>query len=250
MAKPTNRQKLIDYALRALGAPVIEINVQCEQLEDRVDEALQFYQEYHSDGVTKIFRKHLVTATDVTNGYIELPDDLLFVTGILPITNSPSGMFDIKYQMWMSDVLNLGNRRSSDSTMTMASYEIAQQYLSLVQMKLNGQAQRTTFTRHKNRISINGEELIEGTYIVVEGYETIDPDAYPDVYNDIFLKRYLIALIKKQWGTNLKLFTGIQMIGGVEFNGQQIYDEANEELLKVEEEMQLRYSSPIDFFVG
>jgi hypothetical protein len=246
MAKPNSRQTLIDYALRALGAPVIEINVDEDQLEDRVDEAMQFYQEYHSDSIVRNYRKHLVTAEDVTNGYVTLPDSMIFVNSVWPImaSSSQSGMFSVEYQMHLNDLYNLRHPG------VLIDYEMTKQYMSLIDLKINGMSQKSTFSRHQNRVYIEGNDLEEGIYIIVEGHEILDPDTYTDIYNDMLLKKYLVALIKRQWGSNLIKFEGMQLPGGVTFNGRQIYDDATQDIEKIEETMQLTYEKPTDFFVG
>jgi len=248
MAKPTTRKTLIEYCLRRLGAPVIEINVDQQQIEDRIDDALQFYQEYHSDAIVRMYKKHLVTATDITNKYIAIPDSMLFVTKLFPIQSSSEmgGWFSAKYQLHLNDIYDL------QTAGTMLTYDMAKQYLSLIDMTLNSQP-TYQFNRHLNRLYIDtgwGEEISEGRYLIVEGYETIDPNTYPDVYNDIFLKRYATALIKQQWGNNMAKFEGVQLPGGVTMNGQAILDQANAEIEKIEAEMQSRFEMPADFYVG
>ena len=245
MANPTTRQELIDYCKRALGAPVLEINVDDDQVSDRVDQALQFYQEYHSDGTIQHFRKHQVTQTDIDNEYLTIPEDLLFVTRILPLgTNggSATNMFSVNYQMHLNDVYDL--RRPG----SILSYDLTREYLGMIDMIFdNGMDQKLRFNRHMDRLHIDTDweaDFIVGDYIIIEGYSTINPEDYVDVYNDMFLKKYLTALIKKQWGTNMKKFTGMQLPGGVEMNGQQIYDEANEEIKEIEEQMALKYEFP------
>jgi hypothetical protein len=243
MAKPTSRQELIDYCKRSLGAPVIEINVADEQVDDRVDEALEFYQEYHSDAIIQHFRKHQVTQTDIDNRYIDIPEDLIYVTRILPIGYSSNrNMFSIDYQMHLNDIYDLRYPGS------IINYEMTKQYMSLLDMTFeNGLDQKVRFNRHMNKLFIDTDwdaDFKVGDYIVVEGYSTVNPAEYVNVYNDIFLKKYLTALIKKQWGINMKKFSGMQLPGGVEMNGQQIYDEATEEIQRYEEEMLDKYSFP------
>ena len=250
MAKPNSRESLIDYCMRALGAPVIEINVDEDQVEDRIDEAIQFYQEYHSDAVVRVYRKHLVTVTDVSNKYIELPNSLLFVNRIFPFSGSSSGnagMFSIDYQLRLNDIFDLQGQGG------MLNYSMIKQQMSMIDQQVNGMQQLSTFSRHQNRLYIEADwtdKISEGEYIIVEGYETIDPEAFNDVYNDRFLKKYATALIKRQWGLNLIKFEGMQLPGGVTLNGRQIFDDATQEIEKIEEEMELTYSFPPDFFVG
>lgn len=252
MAKPTTRQGLIDYCLRRLGEPVVEVNIDDQQIEDRIDEAIQFYQEYHSDAVVRTFVKHQITVDDVTNKYIELPEALVSVFRVFPITTASVGgtdMFSLKYQMYMNDLYAMRNGGGD-----LLNYEMTRQYLSLIDMTINGMSQQITFTRHMNRLTIeaNWDELglREGIYIILEGYQTIDMQTYPDIYNDMMLKKYATALLKLQWGQNLVKFEGMQLPGGVTLNGRAILDDAKEEIAKIEEEFDSKYSFPPDFFVG
>lgn len=245
---PNSRQALIDYCLRNLGAPVLEINVDQDQIEDRVDEALQFYREYHSDAIYHDFFKHEITQDDRDNEYIPVPDAIINVVKILPLSydNSSVSMFDARYQMALNDMYNLGFAGS------LSNYVHVQNYISTVDMMINGTPQ-VEFNRHMNRLYLNIDweyELQVGEYAIIEGYRVLDPDTHTDVYNDMFLKRYLTALIKRQWGINLKKFKGMELPGGVTLNGQQMYDEATEEIKQIEEEMQLKYEFPVNFFVG
>lgn len=245
---PNSRETLIKYALRNLGAPVIEINVDEDQIEDRVDEALQFYAEYHSDAVAHEFFKHEVTEQDIENRFIEIPNALLNAVRVLPFTfeNSSINMFDARYQMALNDMYNLGFAG------TLSNFVHTQQYIQTLNMMINGTPQ-VEFNRHQNRIYLNIDwerYLAPGNFIIVEGYRVVDPDTFTDVYNDMFLKRYLTALIKRNWGINLKKFEGMELPGGVTLNGQQMYDEATEEIRDIEEEMQLKYEMPIDFYTG
>jgi len=245
---PNSRQTLINYCLRNLGAPVLEINVDEDQIEDRVDEALQFYREYHSDAIYHDFFKHEITQEDRDNQYIPIPDALINVVKVLPLSydNSSVSMFDARYQMALNDMYNLGFAGS------LSNYVHVQNYISTVDMMINGTPQ-VEFNRHMNRLYLNIDweyRLQVGEYVVVEGYRILDPNEHTDVYNDMFLKRYLTALIKRQWGINLKKFEGMELPGGVTLNGQQMYDEATEEIERIEEEMQLKYEFPVNFFVG
>ena len=245
MANPNSRATLIDYCKRRLGDPVIEINVDEDQLEDRVDEALQYYQEYHSDATVRTYLKHLVTATDVSNKYIPLSSNILFVTKLFPIAssfNSSFNFFDIKYQMMLNDIADLQNFAGD-----LAYYEQMQQYLALLDVKLNGHPQ-TQFSRKQNRLYIFGdfadEDIKEGEYVVAETYQIVDPDTHTSVYNDIWLKEYTTALIKQQWGTNLIKFEGMQLPGGVILNGRQIYEDAIRELEELENTLKTEYELP------
>lgn len=243
----SSRQDLIDYCLRKLGAPVVEINVDEDQIEDRVDEAIQFYQEYHSDAIADDYFKLVITAEDVENGFITVPEELTVIKRVLPITDSQmsSGMFNAQYQMMLNDVYMLRGGLSEG----IAQYTQTMSYINMITDMFNG-VQQSRFNRHTNQLNLIDTELVEGMTIIIDGSKTIDPDAYTDVYNDMFLKRYLTQLIKKQWGTNMMKFDGMQLPGGVTINGRQMYDDAIAEIDKIEEEMQLRYEEPVDFFLG
>ena len=251
MANPTSRDTLIDYCKRQLGDPVLEINVDEDQVEDRIDEALQYYQEYHSDATIRTYLKHLVTADDVTNEYISIASDILYVSRLFPVSssfNSSFNFFDIKYQMMLNDIADLQNFAGD-----LAYYEQMQQYLSILDMKLNGHPQ-TTFARHQDRLYIHGEfknkDIKEGEYIVAEVYTILDPDSHTTIYNDLWLKEYATALIKRQWGMNLLKFDGVQLPGGVLLNGRQLYDDATADIDRLRERIRSEFELPADFFMG
>ena len=251
MANPNSRATLIDYAKRKLGDPVIEINVDEDQLEDRVDEALQYYQEFHSDATLRTFLKHQVTATDISNEYITLSADITFVSKLFPISssfNNSFNFFDIKYQMMLNDIADMQNFAGD-----LAYYEQLQQYLSLLDMKLNGHPQ-IQFARRQNRLYIHGDfadqDVQAGEFIIAEVYKIIDPNAHTSIYNDRWLKEYTTALIKQQWGMNLIKFEGMQLPGGVVLNVRQIYDDATTDLERLRELIRIEHEMPIDFFVG
>jgi hypothetical protein len=249
MTKPNSRQTFIDYCLRSLGAPVVEINVDDDQVEDRVDEALQFYQHYHSDAIEKVYLKHQITADDITNGYIPINTLITDVVRVMPIrdTITTNSLFDVKYQIHLNDVYSLGFLGS------LVDYEMSQQWMSLLDDIMDSDDKHISFERHKNQLRIDmdwTQEVSVDQYIVVECYRIIDPDTYTDVYNDYYLKRYATALIKQQWGQNLLKFEGMTMPGGVTFNGRQIYDDAREEIKELIEEVRLNWEQPVDFYTG
>lgn len=251
MAVPASRQDLIDYCKRRLGDPVIEINVDDDQVEDRVDEALQYYQEYHSDATVRTYLKHQVTQTDINNEYIPVSSNVLTVTKMFPISssfNSSFNFFDIKYQMMLNDIADLQNFAGD-----LAYYEQMQQYLSLLDVKLNGTPQ-VQWSRHQDRLYIFGDfqdgDIKVGEYIVAEIYSIVDPDEHTSIYNDLWLKEYTTALIKQQWGANLIKFEGVQLPGGVTFNGRQIFDDATTEIQQLRERIRLENEMPPDFFLG
>ena len=251
MAAPNSRGTLADYCKRRLGEPVIEVNIDEDQVEDRIDEALQYYREFHSDATVRTYLKHLVTATDVTNQYIPLANNIIFVSKMFPVAGGivgGSGMFDIKYQMMLNNIHDLMNFAGD-----LAYYEQMQQYLSTLDMKLNGTPQ-VQFSRRQNRLYVFGDfidgDIQEGDYIVAEVYTEISDSDHTSIFNDMFVKEYTTALIKQQWGQNLIKFEGMQLPGGVILNGRQIYDDATAEIATLRENIRLEHEFPLDFFVG
>jgi len=247
MAKATNRTELIDHCMRALGAPVIEINVDEDQVEDRIDDALQFYQEYHDDAIVRSYYKHKLTASDISNSYIAIPDSITSVTKLLDFgSGSVEKFFDVEYQMRLQDLYTF-----NIMTRNLQLYEQRTQHLALLDHRINS-TELLRFNRHMNRLHIDEGfgDLQVDDYIVVEGYEIIDPNTYTDVWNDMFLKKYATALIKRQWGQNMSKFEGMQLPGGVTMNGLEIFNQGNEEVKELEEEMQLAWQMPDDFLMG
>jgi hypothetical protein len=268
MANPNSRQTLIDYCLRALGAPVIEINVDDDQISDRIDEAIQFYQEYHGDAVRRTLRYHKFTADERTRAndspfgstrnspefsmYIDLPNhtNMLSVNRILPLHDSGStNLFSIDYQLHLNDIFDLGGPYGGG----LINYELTKQYMSMIDRNINGIFEPIQFSRHKNRIYFYSDTLRNkavDTVLIFDGYEIINPETFTDVYNDYFLKKYATALIKRQWGINLIKFEGMQLPGGVTINGEKILTDATEEIEKLETEMFLRFEEPPHFVIG
>lgn len=251
MANPNSRATLIDYCKRRLGDPVIEVNVDEDQIEDRIDEAIQYYQEFHSDATRRGYLKHKLTAADITNEYITLSTDIQFVSRIFRFNSSfaqTGNMFDIKYQMALNDIWDM-TKFAGD----LAYYDQLQQYLATLDMKLNGQP-IVDFTRKQNRLYIHGnipdKDVAVDEYVILEIYETIDPDTFTSIYNDMWLKQYATSLIKLQWGMNLIKFEGMQLPGGVIINGRQIYDDAQAEIQELQEKIRIEHEMPADFFVG
>ena len=248
MATPTSRQSLKDYALRQLGAPVIDINVDDSQLEDRLDDALQFFYDFHTDGYEKVYLSHAVTADDKTNGYLDISninDAVTQVVRIFPLSVNTTNIFDLRYQLALNDFYGLR------SGQTMTQYTITQQHISLLQQLLDPEFQ-FDFTRSTMRLHVHTDwdNIAVGDFIVFEAYAIIDPETFTKIYNERHLKKYVTALFKKQWGQNLSKFTGIQLPGGVEFNGNEIYSDALQEIEKLEEQMRETYEEPPNFCVG
>lgn len=249
MAKPTTRDEFIDYCLRRLGHPVIKINVEDQQIQDRVDDALQKYADYHYDATEKVFIKRAVTATDIANEYLDIPEEIGSVINLYPLaqTHGDEIFFDVQYQMRLNDwdtFTNFGG---------VQYYDHMKRWLNLVQQTLQGE-QSIKFNRHTNRLYIDfnwKDRLNVGDYLLLEGYKTLNPDDYPDIWNDMWLKQYATTLIKYQWGENLiKFGEGLKIPGGFSINGERILEEAKTELEKIEEELSTKFELPVNFFVG
>jgi len=247
MAQPTTRAEFKEFCLRALGKPVIEINVDDDQVDDRVDQSLRFYYDYHFDGTEKVYYKHLVDANTIANMYIDLPENIIGAVKMFPmdsISTSSGDIFNIRYQIALNDLYTLTNVALIDYYMTM-------EHLSMVQEVLVGKPQ-IRYNRHRNRLHIDETkgDLVQGKYILVEAYEIVDPATYSDVWSDRWLQNYTTQQIKRQWGTNLTKFEGLQLPGGVTFNGIKIYDDADAEIKRLEEEMITNYSLPVMDMIG
>lgn len=247
MAVPTTRAEFKEYCLRELGKPVIEINVDDDQVEDRIDQALRYYWDYHFDGSEMTYYKHQVTTTDITNKYITLPENIIGAVNIFPI-GDPSiradDIFNIRYQIALNDLYTL-------TSVSLVPYYMAMQHLATMTELLVGM-QPIRYSRHKDRLYIDMDwtKLNVGEYIVVQAYEVVDPDVWPDAWGDRWLALYCTALIKKQWGNNLKKYTGMQLPGGITFNGQQIYQEAVDEIKDLEHDMVNNLSLPAMHMIG
>jgi len=250
MATPATRQQLKDYSLRRLGQPVIEINVDDEQVEDRVDDALQFFAEYHFDGVEKEYYKYTITEEDITNNYINtngIDPSIISIVQIFDTSTSSTNIFDVRYQIALNDFYGLRTGLGNISY-----YDQTQRHLSMIQQILDPEkALRFSRVTNKLKIDTNWSETFEaGDVLVIEAYTVLNPQTYPEIYNDRLLKRYVTALIKRQWGENLSKFQNIQLPGGLQYNGADLYSQAVEEIRQIEEEVQLKYELPPDFMVG
>jgi len=266
----SSKQGLIDYAFRKLGAPVVEINVDYEQAEDRLEDALEYFQERHFDGVDKAFFRYQVTADDITNQYIST-DSFSPVNGITTDASAPNGsdivsitrvfqfgdfaninMFDIRYQMALSDYFGINRGLGGQSALGLASYDQTKRYINLIEDFFQPE-KALRFNKVSNRLYIDMNWNIDikaGQYIVIEAYAKLNPEIFTEIYNDRYLKEYFTALLKRQWGQNLSKFDGVQMPGGVMLRGSQIYQEAQIEIEKVEQLLLSNYELPIDFMTG
>lgn len=253
MALPNTRDEHIDYCLRALGYPVIEINIDDEQIEDRIDESLQWFREHHPDGHRRFYISYQLTEDMISNGYIDIGNsDVMSVVRMLPINtvSQTTNFFDIKYQMMLNDITDLNNYAGD-----IAYYEQMQQHLSLLDMKLSGMPE-ITFSRQENRLYfyISDDKLTAGDYVVIEVYGIRTPSSSGEDYNSLwnhwFLKEYSTALIKKQWGLNLLKFEGMQLPGGVQISGRQIYEDAMNDLERLMTKFREEEDIGPMFFVG
>lgn len=246
MAVPSSRATFKEYCLRRLGKPVIEINVDEDQVDDRVDEALKYYWDYHFDGTEKIYYKYQITPQDVANKYITLPDNIIGAVNIFNIGDAMNvaNIFNIRYQIALNDLYTLTN-------ISLVPYFMAFQHIQLIEEILVGR-KPIRYNRHRNQLFIDMDWSIMpvGNYVIVEAYQIVDPDTFTEAWNDRWLLQYATALIKRQWGNNLKKFEGMQMPGGLTFNGQKIYDEAVEEITNLEKEMIISYSLPVSDMIG
>jgi hypothetical protein len=247
MAQPTTREEFKEYILRKIGAPVIEINVAEEQVEDRVDEAVSFWRDYHYSGSQMIYLKHQLTQDNIDNGYIDLPSTILGISGIFNLQTSVStgsGMFNVSYQFVLNNIEDITGYE-------VQHYYQSMQHLEMLQEILVGQ-QHIRYNRHVNKlwIDVDKSNLSVGNYIIVEAYDVIDSAAYPDVWGDRWLQNYAAVLVREQWGLNLTKFTNMQLVGGVGFNGEAILAEAREERQRMEEEV-IQNLQPLTYnFIG
>ena len=282
MAQPSTRSELITYAKRQLGAPVLEINVADEQVEDLLDDAIQYFQERHFDGVYPTFLKYKITEDDIkrgrsrdgntdnvgittqtatstidgqsvsfsfneTSNYLQVPPDILGITKVFHFDGSnrmSSGMFSLKYQLFLNDIYYYGSTE-------LLSYAMTKTYLEDINFLLTTQKQ-IRFNKRQDRLylDIDWSSITDGEFLVIDCYRTLDPNDYARVFNDSFLKRYFTALLKKQWGQNLIKFQGVKLPGGVELNGRQIYDDAMNDLTIIREQMSNTYELPPLDFIG
>lgn len=247
MAVPASRAEFKAYCLRKLGAPVIEINVDDDQVEDRIDESLKYYWDYHFDGSEKVYYKHQVTEQNKLDKYITLPENIIGAVSIFSIGDPmvrSDDLFNIRYQIALNDLYSL-------TSVSMIPYYMVMEHLALVQEMLVGK-HPIRYSRHKDRLYVDMDwnSVKAGEYLLVEAYEVIDPDVYTDAWGDRWLQNYCTAKIKYQWGSNLTKFTGMSLPGGVQFNGERILQDAQEEIQKMEQEMISSYSLPVLDMIG
>ena len=273
MSQPASRQQLIDYCLRRLGAPVLEINVADEQISDLVDDAVQYFHERHFDGVIQTYMKYQFTQDDINRGrarsnapvgittetvtqtvgestsfvfeensnYIPVPSSILGVNQVFRLQASSTitgSMFSVKYQLFLNDIYFF-------DSLDLLNYSMVQQKLSDIDFLLNP-LKHFRFNQRQDRLYLDMDwsEVSAGDYMILDCWRLLDPNTFTRVYNDSFLKQYLTILIKKQWGQNLIKFNGVKLPGGIELNGRQIYDDAQKELDTIIEKMSNTYELP------
>ena len=271
MAIPTTKATFKSYCLRSVGSGVVDVNVSDDQADDRIDEALQYFAQYHYDGVERTYLKYKVTQADVDrikspsgdtassvtknsvttawseqNNFIVVPEAVLAVTRIFPLSNRGNqNMFDVRYQLRLNDLYDF-------SSTSVIHYDMVLRNLDMLDHILVGE-KPIRFNQYNNKLFVDMDwktDITVGEYLVIECFRKLDPTVMTDVYNDIYLKRYVTALLKKQWGANLSKFNGVAMLGGVTLNGQQIFSEALEDIRKLEEEIRGTYETPVTYMIG
>lgn len=247
MALPASREEFKEYCLRRLGKPVIRINVSDDQIEDRIDEALKFFWDYHFDGSEKIYYKHIINANTISNEYITLPDNINGVVRIFPIgtfAGTSGNMFSAEYQFALNDLYAF-------MAVSLVPYYMVRTHLQLIEELLVGM-KPIRYNRHRNRLHIdmNWDKVTVGDYLVVEAYEVIDPDTFTDAWSDRWLLEYASEKIKYQWAENVGKYENMQLPGGITFSAQRMKDEATLKIRQLEEEMTLNYSIPPMDMVG
>ena len=275
MAKPSTRQELIDYCLRRLGAPVLEINVDDDQIDDLVDDAFQYFQERHFDGVERMYLKYEIQQSDIDRGrasgtsgvgivttsatstnidgfgtttsnfyensnFIQIPDSVVGIEKVFKFDTSSisGGMFSIKYQLFLNDLYYF-------NSVELLQYSMTKSYLEDIDFLLTTDKQ-VRYNKRQDRLylDIDWNQQSAGNFLVLDCYRILDPSDYAGVYNDSFVKKYLTSLIKRQWGQNLIKFRGVKLPGGIELNGREIYEDAERELDQLKQTMMLEHELP------
>ena len=271
MATPTSKSTFKDYCLRSLGFGVIDINVSDAQADDRIDEALQYFAQYHYDGIERMYLKHKMTQAEIDRaaenttttatdkidssitadwlegkGFITVPEAVVSVIQVFPFDDqTTNNMFDLRYQLRLNDLYDF-------SSTSIIHYDMTMKHLDFLSHLLVGE-KPLRFNQHQNRLYIDmdfANDINVDEFLIIECYRKIDPASYPDIFDDIYLKRYATALIKRQWGANLSKFTGVQLLGGVEMNGAEIYSQAQQDIERLEEQIQLAYELPPEYMMG
>ena len=246
MSLPNNRTDFKTYCLRNLGDDITDIEISDEQVEDRIDEALALWQKYHYDGTERIYLKHLITDADKVNQYIDLSPLIIGVVNILDlgIGGSASSLFNVRYQLALNDLWDL-------SSTSLIPYVMARTHISLFQHYFSQQPHiRFNMKSHRLYLDADWTQILSGQYMIVEVFRILDPDSAPDLWNDDWLRSYATALIKRNWGANLKKYSNVVLLGGVQVDGQKIYDEAVNEIATLRQELLDNYMAPPFIFIG
>jgi len=276
MAKPSTRQELKEYCLRKLGHPVLEINVDDDQIEDAIDDALQYYQEYHYDGVETMYLKHQITEEDYIrfnesneinstsnpdsatwenrNNFIEVPDHVIGITKVFGVSSNwvRNDLFGLSNQYFLMDIFSFSSGFAFGN-FDMTNYYMIRQYFETLDMVVNtGALVQFRFNKRQDRlyIDIDKSRIVPGNYLLIECHRALDPEDWSKVYNDSFIKPYLTALIKRQWGQNLIKFNGVQLPGGVSLNGRQLFEDAQKEIDILMEKSSSYYQLPPVDMIG
>lgn len=271
MTQPSSRQGLIDYSLRKLGYPVVEINVDDDQIDDLVDDAIQYFNERHYDGIEKVFLKHQLSQNELdsirtgvttttaistvgittlsyteTNNFIKLPDHVIGVNNVFKIDSSTisSGLFNIKYQLFLNDLYYYG-------ALDLLNYAMVKTYLEDLSRLITPDIQiRFNKKNHRLYLDIDWSQMSPNNYLILDCYRMVNPADASSVYNDWWLKKYLTALIKRQWGQNMIKFQGVLLPGGVQLNGRQLFDDAVKEIEEAENQLKTEYELPPMDMIG
>jgi len=259
MAAITSRSQFKDYCLRRLGFPVIDINVDDDQVEDRIDDAIQFFIDRHTDGTQKLYYVKMLDQTDIDNRYINLDPsvvvdssnnslDIVGVTRVFPIQDSQAtiNMFDLRYQLRLNELYDFTSASYINYTLTM-------QHLRSLELLFTGEVP-IRYNRHMRRLFVDwswgSNEAPVGTVAILECYAALNPEVYTDMWNDRWMKQYATALIKRMWGSNLKKFKGLQLPGGVTLNADEIYQDALEEIKQLEDQMESEFGGVLEFYMN
>jgi hypothetical protein len=264
----TTKANLIEYCLRQLGKPVVDINVDDDQITDRIDEALEYFSQFHYDGMERVYLSHTVSQSDLDRSittesstgtqdsvsavwtekenWFPLPDSVISVLRIY----HPSTAFGTNWYnqatMIQSGLIDIN---AGDS---LVSHELLKTHIDMLDNMFNNKP-GIRFNQLASKLYFDDawDSILKvGDVIVIECYRKTDPSIAIKMYNDIFLKRYATALIKRQWGQNLQKFKGITMIGGVEIDADTIYNQGQEAIDALEEKIKSTYDAPLDFLVG
>ena len=246
MAVPTSKAEFSAYCLRRLGDPVIQVNIAPDQIDDRITDAIEYFQEWHDEATQKMYYVYQAQQTDINNRYLTLPANIVGVNNIFPIglDLSSNSMFNIRYQLLLNDIANISN-------MQLAPYVQIFQNIDLIEQVLIGQTP-IVFTKYMNRVDILTDwlNINVGDYLCLECYATVDPETYPAVWSNRWLQSYTTALMQKQWGQNISKYKSLSLVGGQQFNGDQLVRDAQLEINKLEDQCKSAYSVQCNIYVG